>query len=85
MISDHHDVHTILKCSKPHPPCNLITFRKINDIDITQLKNDIVESDLYRNPATNVSEKVNQYDSILQDLLDIHAPKKTKIVVPRDN
>ena len=45
----------------------LITFCKIKDISITQLKNDIVESDLYlyRNAATYFSEKVNQYDSIL--------------------
>ena len=37
MISDHHAAHTILKCSKPHPPRKLITFHKIKNIDITQM------------------------------------------------
>ena len=58
MISDHHAVHFDLLCSKPHPSRKTITFRNIKEIDTVNFKKDILESELYTNPATGVEEKV---------------------------
>lgn len=43
----------------------------------------LIASDLYQKPADNVEELVKQYDNILRDLLDKHAPERKKKVVER--
>ena len=44
---------------------------------------DIEESVLCKEPATNLIDLVDQFDSVLHELLNIHAPVVTKTVTVR--
>ena len=85
MISDHCAVHFNLMCSKPHPPRKNVTFRNIKAIDTDNLKIDIKTSELYTKHASDIDAKVDQYNSVLKEILDKHAPEKTKKFAERDN
>ena len=64
----------------------IINYRKINDIDISQLSIGI-RQDLYE--SLELEEDVNQHVSLLENVLkkhlDIHAPLKSKKVTERMN
>ncbi|XP_072023255.1 uncharacterized protein [Amphiura filiformis] len=83
LISDHALIACTLQIAKPKIPMKTITSRKYRSIDPAVLKEDIVSSVLTSSPATNVNDAVNQYNDILSNLLDLHAPARTKSVVPR--
>ena len=85
MLSDHCAIHFNLLCSKPHPPRKTVTFRNIKGIDTDSFKNDIRTSELYTTPASDVDAKVDQYNNVLKQVLDKHAPEKTKRFAERDN
>ena len=84
LLSDHHVIHAMLKCTKPHPPQKVITFRQIGDIAIDEFKEDILQSDIYKNKASDVADLVTQYDTVLRNLLDKHAPEVTKKVADKE-
>ena len=53
-------------------------------IDTEKFKEDILQSDLYKNPQVDVCDKVEQYNLVLGNLLDTHAPEKTKMIANKD-
>ena len=52
-------------------------------MDLDNLKNDILNSDLKTKPEKNPSKLCKQYDTILQTILNKHAPLLTKTVSER--
>ena len=60
-----------------------IYFRRINKIDLDNLKNDILNSDLKTKPEKKLPKLCTQYDTILQTILNKHAPLLTKTVSER--
>ena len=83
LISDHHAVHCQLAMSKP--PCKFkdITYRKIRAIDPLSFASDITNSDLLKKPEHSLDELVCQYRHVLCELLDKHAPLKTRTLTVR--
>ena len=57
-----------------------ISFRRINKIDLHNLKNDILNSDLKTKPEKELPELCKQYDTILQTILNEHDPILIKTV-----
>ena len=64
-ISDHCVVHAILNVSKPSFPCKYVSYRKYCSVDIAQLKEDIINSEMVCEPASSVDELVSQYNCTL--------------------
>ena len=70
---------------KPRAVCQVKTFRKLKEVDISVIQKDIQESSLYTAPAEEIDDMVSQYNTVLQDIMDAHAPLQTKSVVVRDH
>ena len=81
--SDHHWIHFQLPIQKPAPQKKEILYRNLKKIDKNELCKDIEKSDLFSNPANNVSDAVNQYNDTLKKIFDKHAPLKSKVVTIR--
>jgi len=81
LISDHHAVHASLICAQRHPSRESVSVRSLRRIDTSQLRHEISDADF---DAVDVDEAVHKYNSILMDLLDTHAPRKTKVIVKKD-
>jgi hypothetical protein len=62
IISDHAIVDIKLAISKPGLPKKKITYRKYRAIDITQLRTDILASDLVVTPHSTLENLVEQYN-----------------------
>ena len=84
MISDHHIVLLYLNVDKPRP-LSKTTNKKhrktclyINDINNSGLTKEVSKS-------ATVSEKVDKFNRFINNILDIHAPSKTKNTVCRPN
>ena len=80
-ISDHFSVVADLKIPTDHSHTvpQTITYRKLKAINMEAFKADINNSDLIKNPK---SELAQQYDSVLSTLIDFHAPIATKQISP---
>lgn len=78
-ISDHCAVLCHLRTSRPKINRKVISFRKIDEIDIDMFKSDLLLTDLVCSYAEN-SDLINCYSSTLTTLLDKHAPVKTKLI-----
>lgn len=78
-MSDHFPVHFEVSLPKPEMKKIQITYRKTKNIDIVSFQND-VRTSFARCEAEKVDELVQFYNSTLQELLDKHAPLKTKTV-----
>ena len=78
MISDHHAVHCQLAMRKPSFKVKDITYRKIRAIEPLSFASDITNSDLLKKPEHSLAELVCQYSQVLCELLDKHAPLKTR-------
>ena len=83
LISDHALVACTLCVRKPPVPRTTITSRKYRSIDCANLNEDVVSSELTISLANTADAAVDQYNKVLSDLLDQHAPSCTKTVVPR--
>ena len=74
LISDHCAVHCRIAMRKP-------PFRrelKMKAINLTFFSTYIENSDLYTSQERSLEESVTQYNDVLGDLLEKHAPLKTK-------
>jgi hypothetical protein len=83
LISDHHAVHCTLQLEKPPLPRKTVTFRKYKSIDMDLLRKDLKQSLLLQEPATHLNELLTQYDTVLRELLEKHAPLKTRVMTER--
>ena len=68
---------------RPPVQRTVIRFRSFKNFDLQAFKNDILSSPLYSNPAVTATALADQLSSTLTEILDIHAPNKTKSVVQR--
>ena len=82
LVSDHYAILCSLHTAKPSAQMKEITYRKIKSIDIEKFCTDIERSDLVMNPSCDPDLCYVQYCTVLQDILDKHAPeRKTKIII----
>ena len=79
-IADHALITATLNLDIPTTKHTTTTFRPIKKINISAFKSDLAKSDLIQKPATTASALYDQYHSVLADLLDRHAPTKTRSV-----
>ena len=77
-LSDHHCINAILNLKKPPLPTKTITFWQYKKIDKERFLADLEESNLIKEPVDTLEELIDQYNSTLCDLLNKHAPLKTK-------
>ncbi len=83
-ISDHFTVVAELDVVRPTAkPSVSISYRNLNSIDSDSFKQDILKSQLYTNPAKTATDLAAQYNNVLSELLNHHAPLKTKRVNSR--
>ena len=80
-ISDHWPIACHLDFTKPAPVKKTISARNFRSINANDFCNDILTSELMLSPATDISRLVRQYNSVLSELLDKHAPASAKAVV----
>ena len=82
-LSDHHIISFNISCKQQTSVRKLTKVRKIKDIDIEKLSSDIINSDLLRNPPTELNDLVECYDSTISDIFEQHAPVQEKEIVLR--
>ena len=83
--SDHNAVHCLINLSRPKPSRKEICYRKVNSINVNTFKQDILTSSLVKSPSVNISQLVDQYNNVLQQLLDNHAPLIKRKIFARPN
>ena len=81
-ISDHCFVRAIFNIKKPPPQTRNVTYRKLDNINIDNLKQDILQSELSTigTKNTTIHEDVIIYDNTLINLINIHAPEINKTI-----
>jgi hypothetical protein len=83
LLSDHFSVHFCVEGNKPTPLKKEVSYRKLQNIDPIAFRRDLLESSLIRSPASDADSIVQQYNSVLSELLEKHAPLKKKLKVIR--
>ena len=83
-ISDHAVIKCKLTFKKPPPPKSKIMFRKLKSIDLTAFQSDIESSNLSENSSSNATDLVLRYNNTLSEILDKHAPLRSKVVRLRE-
>ena len=71
-FSDHAAVICKLNVAKPPLRIKHAEYRKLKSIDITKLKEDIRNSQLYQDPPTDLNMLLDCYNTTLRSLLDGH-------------
>ena len=79
-LSDHHSICFRLNLSKPPLPTKILHYRKIKSIDREEFISDLKTSHFMRQEYNDVNELTNAYNETLSNLLDRHAPLKSKTV-----
>ena len=82
-FSDHCFVLFSINISKPQLSRQKLSFRKIKVIDTTTFMADLSASRLCKDPPSDLDKLVDCYNTTLVNLLDRHAPLKTKTVTVR--
>ena len=72
-----------LNFDKPRITKKTVTFKRIKDIDLRALSDEISSSDLCINTPDTLSDLVTCYNSTLASSLDRHAPLITKTIPAR--
>ena len=80
IFSDHTAIEIVVTQSTQCIQKRLIKYRKLRDININQLTNDLEVSDIINGP---IDDMVDELESKLLQVLDKHAPEKTKMVTVR--
>lgn len=82
-ISDHFFIEC--KLSLPRPPLKVakLQFRNFKRIDLAAFKEDIRSLDLVNSSQVSLDDLATHYHQSLLDILDKHAPCKTKVMVIR--
>ena len=78
LLSDHSSIHFELTASKPPLPKKHITYRKLKSIDMDAFKADIRDSGIADMQCDDVNDLVQAYNSTLSQILQNHAPLKTR-------
>ncbi len=73
-LSDHSAVHWILKANRPLRPRKPVTLRRLKTVDRGLLLSDLLDLPFVASPADEVHTLLQQYNSGITDVLDVHAP-----------
>lgn len=79
-LSDHHPVSFSMPFRKPAPERRQVLVRNIKDMDMDAFQQDIRNSCLCNNPSDDITHLVNQYNTTLSNILDTHAPARSKTI-----
>ena len=60
-----------------------MTYRKLRSIHPITFSQDIQKSDLVKKPTRPLDETLTLYETVLKELLDKHAPQKSREIVMR--
>ncbi|CAB4021807.1 Hypothetical predicted protein, partial [Paramuricea clavata] len=82
-FSDHCSILFSINISKPRLSRKKVTFRKTKAINTTTFVADLSATKLCQHPPSELDKLVDCYNTTLTDLLDHHAPLKTKTVTVR--
>lgn len=82
-FSDHAALICKLSVVKPLQTMKHAEYRKLKSIDITKLKEDIRNSQLYQNPPNDFNMLLDCYNTTLRSLLDDYAPVCSRRVSTR--
>ena len=83
LVTDHYAIICNLVTTKPRPPRKDITYRRYAAIDNTNFANDLSESALFTQRASDVTGLYDQNDHDLCLLIDRHAPLVQRTVTER--
>lgn len=83
LLSDHSTVMFDLPTVKPSLPKRCITYRDFKSLKLECLKNDIRCSALSQCTANTVDEQTDLYNNTLSNLIEKHAPLKTRTLTIR--
>ena len=72
--SDHHAVKCDLNVSRPKLHKQIFRFRKLRNISLKDLGNDILSAHL-NNSTDDLTSAVEKYNNVLRELMNKHAPK----------
>ena len=78
-LSDYYALHYVLPLSKPPREVKTIVYRKLRGIDMELFSNDL-QTVFATAPLNNLSEIIEYYNNALRQVLDKHAPQKSKVV-----
>ncbi|KAJ8025606.1 hypothetical protein HOLleu_33207 [Holothuria leucospilota] len=79
--SDHHIIKCDVNISSPLPIKTTICHPAMCDIRVENFVRDIQASTLFTSPVVDLSHSIEQYENVLCDLIDKHAPVKERSVV----
>ena len=83
-ISDHFIIQCPIGFPRPALSCKELTFRKLKNIDIAEFSADIASSMLCASADwDNIDALSDCFNMTLTDILDKHAPLKTRIMINR--
>ena len=77
---DHSPILCTLRQPAPSKLRKTVRQRKLKNIDINCFTDDIKTSELITSPISNLQDAIQQYNDVLSDLPDTHAPFKEKTV-----
>ena len=72
--TDHHTVKCDLNVSRPKLHKQIFRFRKLRNISLKDLGNDILSAHL-NNSTDELTSAVEKYNNVLRELMNKHAPK----------
>ena len=86
-MSDHCIIKLFLNQRKPRPPTKTIVTRNFKRVNMNELRDAMVQSDLTDTvtKAASVTEKLCAFNNVVIDILDKFAPAKRKKIVIRPN
>ena len=85
LISDHKAISLRLSTQRPSLPQKVITYRALKKIDVESFRRDI-NACTQLHPSTmsdSVDDALQEYNNALVDIVDRHAPMKTRKVSVR--
>ena len=80
--SDHFVVLFTLSSPSPGLPKQTVTYRSWKSVDHDQLRKDIGDA-FSEFTCSDVESDVHNYNEVLQNIVDKHAPEKTRVVTIR--
>ena len=85
LINGHYAVICDIQQRRMAVKSKSISYRKMNNINIEQFRNDIRESTTLNNFTGSVDELMERYLTGMTSLVDIHAPLLHRVITPRPN
>jgi len=82
-ISDHCLIQTTIQLAKPAPVRSTVNYRKWKDIDNDVFLQDIAIAAENLQSVSSVDELVSKYNSALQNIVQKHAPIKSRVTTTR--